>query len=147
MGYRAVPSQNVVSQQVQPIRAVDTLTVKSWKQLNDTTYVFDFGQNMAGVTHIKVAGEAGTVIQMKHGERLYENGKVNTSNIDVYHRPVDNSDPFQTDILILSGKGEDEFVARFNYKGFRYVEVTSSKPITLNKKSLTAYFVHSDVEK
>lgn len=147
VGYRAVPSQNVVSQQVQPIRAVDTLTVKSWKQLNDTTYVFDFGQNMAGVTHIKVAGEAGTVIRMKHGERLYENGKVNTSNIDVYHRPVDNSDPFQTDILVLSGKEEDEFVARFNYKGFRYVEVTSSKPITLNEKSLTAYFVHSDVEK
>ena len=67
------------------------------------------------------------------------------SNIDVYHRPVDDTDPFQTDILILSGKGEDEFMARFNYKGFRYVEVTSSKPVALNQNSLTAYFVHSDV--
>lgn len=36
-------------------------------------------------------------------------------------------------------------MARFNYKGFRYVEVTSSKPIELQQNSLTAYFVHSDV--
>ena len=145
VGYRAVPSQNVVSQQVQPIRAVETIPVKTLKKLDDTTYVFDFARNMAGVTRIKVSGEEGTVVRIKHGERLYDNGRVNMSNIDVYHRPVDKSDPFQTDILTLSGKGEDEFMARFNYKGFRYVEVTSSKPITLNENSLTAYFVHSDV--
>lgn len=99
-----VPSQNVVSQQVQPIRAVETIPVKTWKKLNDTTYVFDFA-----------------------------------------HSPVDNSDPFQTDILVLSGKGEDEFIARFNYKGFRYVEVTSTNPLVLNENNLTAYFVYSDV--
>ena len=145
VGYRAVPSQNVVSQQVQPIRAVETIPVKIWKKLNDTTYVFDFARNMAGVTRIKVSGEEGTVVRLKHGERLYDNGRVNTSNIDVYHRPVDNSDPFQTDILVLSGKGEDEFMARFNYKGFRYVEVTSTNPLVLNENNLTAYFVHSDV--
>ena len=145
VGYRAVPSLNVVSQQVQPIRAVETIPVKTWKKLNDTTYVFDFARNMAGVTRIKVSGEEGTVVRLKHGERLYDNGRVNTSNIDVYHRPVDNSDPFQTDILVLSGKGEDEFMARFNYKGFRYVEVTSTNPLVLNENSLTAYFVHSDV--
>ncbi|MDD3037062.1 glycoside hydrolase family 78 protein [Bacteroides sp.] len=145
VGYRGVPSQNVVSQQVQPIRAVETIPVKTLKKFNDSTYVFDFARNMAGVTRIKVSGEEGTVVRIKHGERIHDNGRINMSNIDVYHRPVDDSDPFQTDILILSGKGEDEFMARFNYKGFRYVEVTSNKPITLNENSLTAYFVHSDV--
>ena len=143
--YRAVPSQNVVSQQVQPIRIVETIPAKALKKVNDTTYVFDFARNMSGVTRIKVSGEEGTVVRLKHGERIYDNGRVNMSNIDVYHRPVDDKDPFQTDILILSGKGEDEFMARFNYKGFRYVEVTSSKPVALDQNSLTAYFVHSDV--
>lgn len=143
--YRAVPSQQVVAQQVQPIRAVDTIPAKEWKRIDDTTYVFDFGRNMAGVTRIKVSGKEGTVVRLKHGERLYDNGRVNTSNINVYHRPTDDSDPFQTDILILSGKGEDEFMPRFNYKGFRYVEVTSTKPVSLDANSLTAYFVHSDV--
>lgn len=70
--------------------------------LSDSVYVFDFGQNMSGVTSLKVTGEKGTVIRLKHGERLYSNGRVNTSNIDVYHRPVDDSDPFQTDIIILT---------------------------------------------
>ena len=66
------------------------------------------------------------------------------SNIDVYYRGDKEKDPFQTDILILSGGG-DEFMAKFNYKGFRYVEVTSDKPIELNQNSLTAFFMHSDV--
>ena len=33
----------------------------------------------------------------------------------------------------------------FNYKGFRYVEVTADRPIHLDRESLTAYFIHSDV--
>jgi alpha-L-rhamnosidase len=40
---------------------------------------------------------------------------------------------------------QTEFMARFNYKGFRYVEVTASNTVELNKNSLTAYFMHSDV--
>lgn len=146
VGYRSVPSSQVVAQQAQPIRAVDTIPAQSMKQLNDTTYVYDFARNMSGVTRIRVSGDEGTVLRIKHGERLAADGRVDLSNIDVYHRPTDNTDPFQTDILTLSGKGEDEFTARFNYKGFRYVEVTASRPVTLNPNSLTAYFVHSDVE-
>lgn len=142
---RATPSQNVTAQQIRPIRNVTTIPAVSLKKLNDTTFLYDFGQNMSGVTRIKVSGEEGTVLKLKHGERLYENGHIDLSNIDVYYKGDKEKDPFQTDILILSGKGEDEFMARFNYKGFRYVEVTSSKPIELNQNSLVAYFMHSDV--
>ena len=142
---RATPSQNVTAQQIRPIRNVTAIPAVSFKKLNDTTYLFDFGQNMSGVTRIKVSGEEGTVLKLKHGERLYENGHIDLSNIDVYYKGDKEKDPFQTDILTLSGKGEDEFMARFNYKGFRYVEITSSKPIELNQNSLIAYFMHSDV--
>ena len=145
VAYRGAPSQNIVSQQVQPIRNVETYEAQAVKKINDTTYVFDFGQNMSGVTKIKITGEEGTVIKLKHGERLYEDGRVDLSNIDVYYRGDKVKYPFQTDILILSGKGEDEFMPKFNYKGFRYVEVTSSKPVELGKDNLTAYFMHSDV--
>ena len=37
------------------------------------------------------------------------------------------------------------FMPHFNYKGFQYIEVTSSKPVDLAKESLTGYFMHSDV--
>lgn len=145
VGYRSVPSRVVSAQQVQPIRNVLTLPAKSLKKLDDNTYLFDFGQNMSGVTRIKVSGEEGTIVKIKHGERLSEDGRIDMSNIDVYYRGDREKDPFQTDILTLSGEGEDEFMAKFNYKGFRYVEVTSDKPVTLSENSLTAYFMHSDV--
>ena len=144
VGLRGVPSQNVVAQQVRPIRNVLTIPAKSVNKINDKTYVFDFGQNMAGVTNIKVSGEEGTEVRIMHGERLFDNGCIDMSNIDVYYRGDKEKDPFQTDILVLSG-GEDEFMAKFNYKGFRYVEVTSDKPIELTQNSLTAFFMHSDV--
>ncbi len=145
VGLRGVPSQNVTAQQLRPIRNVSTFPAKSVNKIDAQTYVFDFGQNMSGVTEIKVTGEEGTELRIKHGERLYDNGRVDMSNIDVYYRGDAEKDPFQTDILILSGKKEDQFMARFNYKGFRYVEVTSSKPIQLDENSITAHFMHSDV--
>ncbi|MDR1090836.1 MAG: glycoside hydrolase family 78 protein [Prevotella sp.] len=145
--YRSVPSAVVSAQQLHPIRNVATVPAKSMKKFDENTYVFDFGQNMAGVTQLKVSGEEGTTVKLKHGERLYESGRVDMSNIDVYYRGDKEKDPFQTDILILDGKGENEFMPKFNYKGFRYVEITSDKPIQLSESSLTAYFMHSDVPK
>ncbi len=145
VSYRAAPSQHVVSQAIHPIRDVEEIAAESLTRIDDTTYVFDLGRNIAGVSRIKAQGEAGTVIRLKHGERLYANGHVDLSNIDVYHRPVDDTDPFQTDIFILGGNGEETFQARFNYKGFRYVEVISSRPLQLDETSLVGYFMHSDV--
>ncbi|MCK8493825.1 glycoside hydrolase family 78 protein [Spirosoma sp. RP8] len=143
--YRATPSENIVAQVMHPIRAVEQISAKSVKKLNDTTYVFDLGRNISGVSQINVKGNAGTTLRLKHGERLYDNGHVDLSNIDVHYRPTDKSDPFQTDIFILGGRGEETFMPRFNYKGFQYVEVTSSKPVELTQASLTGHFMHSDV--
>lgn len=142
---RSAPSDNITPQQIQPIRNVKTIAAQSIRKVDEKTYVYDFGQNMSGVTKIKVSGEEGTEVRIMHGERLNDNGRIDLSNIDVYYRGDKQKDPFQTDILILSGKGEDEFMARFNYKGFRYVEVTSTNPIALEKENVTAYFMHSDV--
>lgn len=144
VGLRGAPSRHITAQQVRPIRNVQAIPPKSVNKINDMTYVFDFGQNMAGVTRINLSGKEGTEVRIKHGERLLDNGRIDMSNIDVYYRGDKEKDPFQTDILILSGK-KDEFMARFNYKGFRYVEVTSSNPIELTAESLTAFFMHSDV--
>ncbi|MFV0507302.1 MAG: glycoside hydrolase family 78 protein [Bacteroidales bacterium] len=145
VSYRGAPSPVLVSQQLRPIRNVSEFVAKSFKKFDDRTYLFDFGQNMAGVTKLKIMGDEGTELKIKHGERLYENGRLDMSNIDVYYRGDKEEEPFQTDIVTLSGKGEDEFMAKFNYKGFRYVEITSNAPVNLTEKSLVAYFMHSDV--
>ena len=144
VGYRSVPSANVTAQQIRPIHNVLTLPAKAVNKIDEKTYVFDFGQNISGVTKINVKGETGAEVRIKHGERLFDNGRLDMANIDVYYRGDKEKDPFQTDILFLSG-GTDEYMAKFNYKGFRYVEVTSDKPLALDQNSLTAYFMHSDV--
>src|SRR5215217_3337509 len=142
---RSAPSDNIVAQALHPVRNVEAIPAKSMNKVNDTAYVFDLGRNISGVSQIKVSGEAGTVIRLKHTERLYGNGRADMSNIDQHYRPTDDKDPFQTDIFILNGKGEESFMPHFNYKGFQYVEVTADKPIKLNQSSITGYFMHSDV--
>lgn len=143
--YRSAPSKNIVSQLLHPIRHVQKIKPQSMTQLNDSTFIFDLGQNISGVSQITVDGPEGTILRLKHGERLSENGHIDMSNIDVHYRPTDDRDPFQTDIYILDGKGTKTFVPRFNYKGFQYIEVTSSKPVLLSKENLVGYFMHSDV--
>ena len=142
---QAAPSQNIVSQQLHPIRNVEKIPARSINKINDSVYVFDLGRNIAGVSEFSVSGETGTVFRLKHAERLYPNGRADQSNIDVHYRPTDDKDPFQTDIFIIKGSGIEQFMPRFNYKGFQFVEVTSSKPVTLTKENLTGYFMHSDV--
>lgn len=138
------PTQKISSQVMHPIRRTAVYKAEKIVRLSDTLVVYHFPKNMAGVTRLKIRGERGTVIRLKHGEMLYDDGRVNLENIDYHYRPTDDQDPFQTDIVTLSG-GDDEFTARFGYKGFQYVEVSATKPIHLTKESLVAEEMHSDV--
>jgi alpha-L-rhamnosidase len=147
---RQAPSQNIVSQALQPIRYAEKLNAVSMQHrlmLNGAAiYIFDFGRNIAGVSQSTLKGEPGTEIRLIHAEKLDKNGLPDQSNVDYFlSGPTRANDPFGTDIYTLNGKGEETFVPRFNYKGFQYVEVSSSKPIDLTKESLVAYFMHSDV--
>ncbi|MDR0814227.1 MAG: glycoside hydrolase family 78 protein [Bacteroidales bacterium] len=143
--YRSSPSQNIVAQQLHPIRNVEKIPVKTMTKTSDKRYVFDLGRNISGVSQIRVKGEAGTKIRLKHAEILRPNGEIDMKNVEAHYRPTDDSDPFGTDIFILSGKGEETFMPRFNYKGFQYVEVTSDKPVALTADALTGWFMHSDL--
>ena len=142
---RAAPSQTIVSQQLHPIRNVERIPAQTVKQMNDTTWIFNLGRNIAGVSEFRIKGDSGTVIRLKHAEILDKDGWLDMTNIEAHYRPTDDSDPFQTDIFILGGKGEETFMPRFNYKGFQYVQVTSSKPLQLTIDNLTGWFMHSDV--
>lgn len=142
---RSAPAPLVWSQQMEPIRLTESISSVKVTRINDSTYVCDFGRNMAGVTEVRMKGEKGTRLRISHGERLHGDGTLDQSNIDVYYRGDKKTEPFQTDILTLSG-GDDSFRAEFSYKGFRYVQVTADRPVTLGSGNITAHFTHSDVE-
>ncbi len=139
------PAPLMVAQAMHPVRITETIPARTIRKVDDRTYIFDLGINISGISKLVAEGEPGTVIRLKHGERLNEYGRVDQSNIDQHYRPADDSDPFQTDIFILSGEGPDSFMPRFNYKGFQYVEVTADRPLELSQESLIGYFMHSDV--
>jgi alpha-L-rhamnosidase len=142
---RPAPTTNIVAQALTPVRQTVEILPKSIKKIDDRTWVYDIGRNISGISKITISGKEGTIIRLKHSEKIYPDGRADMSNIDIHYRPVDDSDPFQTDIFILSGKGEELFAPKFNYKGFQYVEVTSSEPLALGLDNLKAYFMHSDV--
>lgn len=109
-------------------------------------YVYDFGVNAAGVTVLKINGEPGQKITIRHAEHLIDNKfAVNTT---IFDRPT-STDKYleygQTDVYICKG-GEECFVPVFKYDGFRYAYVEGLKPHQATKEALTYRVMNSDVK-
>ncbi|HSH20943.1 MAG TPA: family 78 glycoside hydrolase catalytic domain, partial [Draconibacterium sp.] len=83
------PSNNIVTQNLHPIRNVKKIPAEEMVKFNNTNYLFDFGQNISGVSQLKIKGERGTEVRLIHAERLGKEGKADLSNIDVHYRPTD----------------------------------------------------------
>jgi len=99
--------------QIPPIRVMHRLEGRLIAE-DGTHYLYDFGQNMAGVVRFSVKGTRGTVVTVRHGELLVD-GKLYTENL----RQAE-----ATDTYILSGEGTESFRPLFTYHGYRYAEVT-----------------------
>lgn len=109
------PTASLVAQNYQPIRVEDTLKPRAITNPEPGVYIFDLGQNMVGWERLRVAGSAGTKIQLRFGEVLTSKGDLYTDNL----RTAD-----ATDTYILRGNGEEVFEPHFTFHGFRYIEVT-----------------------
>ena len=143
---RKAPSNNIMSQVLQPIRYVETLLPVTIQQKNDSSWLVNFGKNISGITRITLDGDSSTVVRVIHAERLNKQGSIDQSNVDYFlSKATRDTDPFATDIYWLNGKGPQTFAPKFDYKGFQYVEISSNKPLHLSKESIVAYFMHSDV--
>lgn len=80
---------------------------------NGNKYIYDLGQNFAGVVTVKARGKSGSKIIVRHGEMLDGNA-LYTANLRLAKA---------TDTLILSGR-EVEYTPTMTYHGFRFIEVT-----------------------
>ncbi len=109
---RSAPSSNIVAQCLQPIRYSEEIPARSFRQLDSLCWTYDLGRNISGVSRIKVKGQAGTVIRLKHGERLYKNGHVDLSNIDMHYRPTNDKDPFRQISIYSADAGK-----KYSYPG------------------------------
>jgi alpha-L-rhamnosidase len=140
----AAPKGKLVSQQMPPIRVVDTLAPKKITEPKPGVFIFDFGQNFAGVPQLTVDGHAGTTVKLRCAERVAADGTLDTAAIDVFVKKFGN-EQFQEDRYTLRGDGGKEVYApRFTYHGFQYIEVTGfpGKPTLANLRGLV---LHTDL--
>jgi alpha-L-rhamnosidase len=96
----------------------------------------DMGQNMVGWIRLRVSGNKGTVVTIRHAEVLDKYGEFYTENLRVAKCQL---------IYTLSGSGEEVYEPRFTFMGFRYLEVTGF-PGELTTDNITGVVVHSDMQ-
>ncbi len=135
----------VKSQLMPPIRIKETIRPITFRKIDSKTYFYDLGQNFAGLSKIRIRGEKGAVLQIKHGDKLDADGRLDNKLNNQYYTFEDSLEQGQTDTYILKGEETEEYMPRFTYHGFRYVEISSDKDIDLEKESLEGMVMHTDL--
>ena len=116
-----------------PIKVTERLVPVAITEPAPGKFVFDFGQNAAGVCELSVKAPRGTRLQLRFAEILNPDGTVYTEN----YRGAK-----ATDVYIVRGEKKETWMPRFTYRGFRYAELTGfpGKP---DKNTLTSCVLHS----
>ena len=130
---------SVEAQPFPPIRIEKAMPALKMTEPKPGVYIYDFGQNFAGVEKLRASGTAGTDVQVRLGEALNPDGTLYTENLRTARA---------TDHFILSGKSidsaePDELTPHFTFHGFRYIEVSGLKRAP-SLDNVSALVLHTD---
>lgn len=133
LGFR--PPFKLQAYPAQPVRVTQELKAQRITEPKPGVYIFDFGQNFAGIIRLRVQGAAGTKVQIRYGEHLYPDGHLMTENLRRARA---------TDYYILRGDPNGEvWSPQFTYHGFQYAEV-SGLPNKPELEDVTGLVLQSD---
>lgn len=105
-------------------------------------YLYDFGENSAGLFTLKIKGEKGQRISIQTGEVLNQNGDLDIRGM--HFQP----DAFQhRAVYTLKGEGIEEYTSTFTYYGFRYCLVSGITEEQATKDLLSYTVMSSDLQK
>ena len=124
----------IEAQDYPSIRVERAVAAQSMTEPKPGVYVYDLGQNLAGVEHVRVEGPAGTSVQLRFAEIINADGTIYTDNLRTAK---------VTDHFILSGKSPEELTPQFTFHGFRYIEITGLTKAPA-KEDVTALVLHTD---
>ena len=105
----------IVAQEFEPIRVEKVLIAKTLTSPGPGVYIYDFGQNLAGIERVQVSGRPGQQVKLRFAEVLNPDGTLYTENL---------RSAKATDNYTLSGNGLETFQPEFTFHGFRYAEMT-----------------------
>ena len=124
----------LVWQSFQPIRKAETLPAKSVTNPSPGTYVYDFGQNLAGFVRLQAAAETGTTVRLRFAELVNPDGSIYVDNL---------RNAKATDNYTFAGQGTETYEPTFTFHGFRYVEITGLKAAP-SLADVKAVVLHTD---
>jgi alpha-L-rhamnosidase len=124
----------VEAQDFPAIRVERTLQPKAMTEPKPGVFVYDFGQNFAGVERVRLQGAAGTNVRLRFAEIVNADGTIYTDNLRTAKA---------TDHFILSGNGPEEFTPQFTFHGFRYMEITGL-PSAPGTDAVSGLVFHTD---
>jgi len=126
------PKGQLIARYIPPVRATRILKPIKMTEPNPGVYLFDFGQNFAGVPRLKAKGPAGTRVILRGGEDIHVNGTLNyltviTGQLKAMWNTKGGEgcpkDPMMVNTYILKGEGDEIFTPEFTFSSFRYLEV------------------------
>ena len=126
---------NLIASEGAPVRKIQEIRPVKVFRTPKGTLVVDMGQNMVGWLRLKVTGNKGTVVTLRHAEVMDKYGEFYTTNLRSAKCELNYT---------LSGTGVEIYEPRFTFMGFRFVEVTGF-PGELTTDNLTGIVVHSDM--
>jgi alpha-L-rhamnosidase len=130
----ASPGGVMESQMAEPMRVVRRIkAVESWTTKYGTT-IHDFGENVAGWCHVRLAGEPGARARFLHAESLDGRDALFLDNL---------RSALCCDTVTTRG-GLLDYEPRFTIHGFRYVEVLTELAAVV-VESIEVCVVHDDV--
>ncbi len=103
----------LVAQTAPPVKVMQQFKPISTKEIKNTLWMYDMGQNMSGIPQVIVKGKRGDTVRITPAELLKEDGTAN-------QKATGSASYYQ---YILKGEGEETWHPRFTYYGFRYVQV------------------------
>ena len=112
-----------------PVKAHEVMHPVAVTTAKDGEVIYDFGQNFAGVIHMKLNGKAGQVITVRHAEILNPDGTLNTTFLRTAKATA----------TYTCRDGEQEYSPRFSYMGFRYAGVKGIDPKELEIEAVALY--------
>ena len=129
-----------------PIRVIEELKPVRFKTFDDGAIVVDFGQNINGWIRLSNLGPRDTKIEIKHGEGLYPDGRVNMEHMVIPLPGIPQHSGGQRALVTSSGIPGDVFENYFTTQGFQFVEILGHPgPITAGE--ISALVVHSDLRR
>ena len=133
------------------VKTVQVLTAQSMTEPRPGVYIYDMGQNMAGVPVITLTGKAGQRLTLRFAEILYPDMEEYKAHAGMLM--LENiRGALAQDTIYLKG-GEQTVMPRFTFHGYRYIEITgidaplaleAVKGYSLSSADLTADFECAD---